>query len=101
MTIGATAETTGRALVAESLSGSTTVIASERPAPLIAGKQALVRAVVNLEPGFGARPLLGVLDLDDGQSVSALVSERTLGRSSLHDDLATNFVFDPRPNGPT
>lgn len=67
---------------------------SERPAPLVAGKRALVRAFVDLEPGFVARPLLGVLDVKTGQRTRTLVSERTLRESSLQDDLSSTFVFD-------
>jgi len=70
------------------------VAAGERPAPLIAGKHALVRAFVDLEPGFVGRPLLGVLDLKTSKVTRTLVSERNLTRSSLQDDLATTFVFD-------
>lgn len=70
------------------------VAAAQRNAPLIAGKRALVRASVELEPGFATRPLLGVLDVKDGERSEALVSERTLLASSSKDVLESGFVFD-------
>jgi Peptidase M66 len=70
------------------------VAAEDRPAPLVAGKRALVRAFVDLDAGFVTRPLLGVLDLKTPQRTRTLVSEVTLGQSSLQDDLTTTFVFN-------
>ena len=70
------------------------VAPDDRPAPLVAGKRALVRAFVDLDPGFVGRPLLGVLDLKTPKLSRTLVSERTVTQSSAQDDLATTFVFD-------
>jgi hypothetical protein len=70
------------------------VAADDRPAPLVAGKRALVRAFVDLPPGFVTRPLLGVLDLKTPQVTRTLVSKLTPGQSSLQDDLTTTFVFN-------
>ena len=70
------------------------VVATEqRPAPLVAGKRAMVRAFVDVEPGFEKRPLIGVLDLKTQQVTRTLVSRLTLGQSSLQDDLTTSFDF--------
>jgi hypothetical protein len=73
--------------------GAATAVA-ERPVPVIAGKRALVRAFVDLDASFRARPLLGVLDLKTAQGTRSLVSERSLAQSSLQDDLSSTFVFD-------
>lgn len=70
------------------------VAAAKRPAPLIAGKRALVRAFVDVEPGFVGRPLLGVLDLKTSQVPRTLVSRVTVTQSSLQEELGTTFVFD-------
>ncbi|HXK20657.1 MAG TPA: M66 family metalloprotease [Polyangiaceae bacterium] len=70
------------------------VAAADRPAPLVANKRALLRAFVDLEPGFVARPLLGVLDLKTPERTRSLVSKITVGQSSLQDDLTTTFVFN-------
>jgi hypothetical protein len=67
---------------------------AQRNAPLIAGKRALVRAQVELGPGFESRPLLGVLDVKSPERGEAIVSERTLVASSVKDDLDASFVFD-------
>jgi hypothetical protein len=70
------------------------VTAAQRTAPLIAGKRALVRAFVDLEPGFVRRPLIGVLDLKTPRVTRTLVSRLTLASSSLQDELGTTFAFD-------
>jgi hypothetical protein len=70
------------------------VRAPERPAPLIAGKRALVRAFVALDPGFQGRELVAVLDLKTPAATRTLVSRRALSQSSLQDDLSTTFVFN-------
>lgn len=70
------------------------VTAAQRTAPLIAGKRALVRAFVDLEPGFEGRPLVGVLDLKTPQLTRTLVNQVMVTQSSLQDELATSFVFD-------
>jgi hypothetical protein len=70
------------------------VAVAERNAPLVAGKPALVRALVELGPGFASRPLLGVLDVKDPEQSQAFVSERTFVASSAKDELASSFVFD-------
>src|SRR4051812_3251031 len=59
----------------------TTIAAPARPAPLVAGKPALVRVYVDVEPSFVGRPLLGVLDLKTPQVTRTLVSERTISQS--------------------
>lgn len=69
------------------------VPAAQRNAPLVAGKRALVRAYVDLEPGFDSRPLLGVLDLKNGARSRAIVSELTPLKSSLKAELDSSFVF--------
>ncbi len=73
------------------------VVAAARPAPLVAGKQALVRVFVDVEANFVGRPLLGVLDLKTPQVTRTLVSERTITQSSLPDDLTSTFVFNVEP----
>ncbi len=70
------------------------VVAAERNAPLIAGKRALLRAYVELEPGFRSRALLGVLDVKDGTRSRALLSELEPLQSSTKDSLSSSFVFD-------
>ena len=70
------------------------VASAARPVPLVAGKRALVRAFVDLDPAFVVRPLLGVLDLKTPDLTRTLLSKITLGQSSLQDDLTTTFVFD-------
>ncbi|MES1188581.1 MAG: M66 family metalloprotease [Myxococcales bacterium] len=74
------------------------VVAEDRPAPLVAGKRALVRALFDVEPGFVNRSLIGVLDLKTPQLTRTLVSERMVTKSSLQDDLASTFVFDVNGN---
>ena len=76
------------------MQAGTPVVAAARPAPLVAGKQALVRVFVDVEPSFVGRPLLGVLDLKTPQVTRTLVSERTITQSSLADDLNSTFVFN-------
>jgi Peptidase M66 len=76
------------------MQAGTPVAAAARPAPLVAGKQALVRVFVDVEPSFVGRPLLGVLDLKTPQVTRTLVSERSISQSSLADDLTTTFVFN-------
>ncbi len=70
------------------------VAVAKRPAPLVAGKQALVRAFVDVETTFVGRPLLGVLDLKTPQVTRTLVSQRTITQNSLADDLTSTFVFN-------
>jgi hypothetical protein len=76
------------------MSAGSAVSKASRPAPLVAGKHALVRAFVDVTPAFVTRPLLGVLDLKTPQVTRTLVSERTITQSSLQDDLTSTFVFD-------
>jgi hypothetical protein len=47
-----------------------------------------------MEPGFEARPLVGVLDLKTPQITRTLVSHLTLSGSSRQDELGTTFDFD-------
>lgn len=68
--------------------------AEQRAAPIVAGKRALGRAFLSLEPGYTRRPLIGVLDLKVGERVRSFVSDLTPSQSSLQDDLATTFTFD-------
>jgi hypothetical protein len=70
------------------------VPSAARPVPLIAGKRALLRAFVDLDPRFEPRPLLGVLDIRTGGREHSVLSERTLTQASAPDDLASTFVFD-------
>lgn len=72
--------------------------ADERPLPLIAEKSSIFRAYVQLEPGFVARPLQGVLDLKVGNATHSLVSQLTLSQSSRADELATTFSFAIEPS---
>jgi hypothetical protein len=65
-----------------------------RPAPLVADKRALVRAFVQLEPGFEARKLIGVLDLSSPSGDDTLVSERQVVTSSSQGNLESTFVFE-------
>ncbi len=65
-----------------------------RPAPLVAGKRGLVRAFVQLAPGFEARKLIGVLDLSSPSGDDTLLSERQITQTSKQDDLESTFVFD-------
>jgi hypothetical protein len=76
------------------MSAGSAVSTIGRPAPLIAGKRALIRAFVEVAPAFVGRPLLGVLDVKTALSTRTLVSERTITQSSLQDDLTSTFVFD-------
>jgi hypothetical protein len=66
----------------------------QRPAPLVAHKRALVRVFVDVEQGFVARPLLGVLDLKTPERTRTLVSRLAIDKSSRQDDLTTTFVFN-------
>jgi len=70
------------------------VAPARRPAPLIAGKHALVRAFVDVDAGFVGRKLLGVLDLKTAQVTRTWVSERDVTASSQQDDLTSSFVFN-------
>lgn len=65
-----------------------------RPVSLLAGKRALVRVFVDLEPGFESRALTAVLDLESASGGDTLVTQRSIGLSSIQDDLTTTFVFD-------
>lgn len=66
----------------------------ERPVPLLAGKRALVRALVDVDASFRARSVLGVLDLQTPRGTRSLVSERAITQTSLQDDLESSFVFE-------
>ena len=72
--------------------------AAKRNAPLIAGKRALTRAYFDLDPGFQARPLRGVLDLKDGARSRSIVSELTPLSSSTKEPLGSSFVFEVPPS---
>lgn len=76
------------------MQGGVAVDVDERPAPLIAGKRALVRVFVDFEAGFATRPLIGVLDVKNGKSTRTILSQRTLAKGSTQDDLASTFTFD-------
>lgn len=76
------------------MKGGVAVESDERPAPLVAGKRALVRVFVDFEAGFGARPLVGVLDVKNGKSTRTILSQRTLTAGSTQDDLASTFSFN-------
>jgi hypothetical protein len=65
-----------------------------RPAPLVADKRALLRAFVELEPGFEPRKLIGVLDLSSQFGDDTLISERQIAVSSTQNNLQSTFVFD-------
>lgn len=65
-----------------------------RAVPLVAGKRALVRAFVELDARFEARPLLGVLDIRTGEREHSVLSERIISGPSAPDDLASTFVFE-------
>jgi hypothetical protein len=65
----------------------------ERGVPVIAGKRALVRAFVQLEPGFVGRELIGVLDLTSADGSDTLVDRRVIAKSSQHDELGSTFSF--------
>lgn len=67
--------------------------AAERLVPLVAGKRALVRAFVELEPGFVGRELIGVLDLRSPSGDDTLVDRRVVSASSTQDDLSSTFTF--------
>lgn len=71
-----------------------TVPAALRPAPLVAGKRALVRAFVQVLPEFVGRSLIGVLDLKSPSGDDTLLAERQVSRTSTQDDLTSTFVFD-------
>jgi hypothetical protein len=70
------------------------VPADMRPAPLVAGKRALVRAFVQLTPEFAARDLIGLLDLKSPSGDDTLIAERYVSAGSAQDNLASTFVFD-------
>jgi hypothetical protein len=77
------------------MKGGAAVGVDERPAPLIAGKRALVRVFVDFEDGSAPRPLVGVLDVKNGnKSTRTILSQRTLAKGSTQDDLASTFTFD-------
>lgn len=65
-----------------------------RLAPILTGKRALVRAFVDVVTPFHARQLLGVLDIDTGETTRSLLSERSIDASSTQDDLGSSFVFE-------
>lgn len=75
------------------MAAGASVAKNKRPSPLIAGKRALLRVFVDLDESYTARPLVGVLDLQNGANVSAILSERSLKQSSLQDDLGSTFTF--------
>lgn len=65
----------------------------ERGVPVIAGKRALLRAFVQLEPSFVGRELIGVLDLKSPGGSDTLVDRRVIAASSQHDQLDSTFSF--------
>lgn len=63
----------------------------ERGVPLLAGKRALVRAFVELEPGFAARELIAVLDLKSPSGDDTVVERRVIAASSQQNELQSTF----------
>ena len=76
------------------MKGGVAVSVDDRPAPLIAGKRALVRVFVDFEAGFATRPLIGVLDVKSSKGTRTILSERTLSKASTQDDLESTFTFN-------
>lgn len=76
------------------MQGGRSVPGGERAAPIVAGKRALLRVFVDLEEGFSARSMLGVLDLSSPSGDDTLLSEGAIGVSSTQEDLTTTFNFE-------
>lgn len=70
------------------------VAAQERNADVVAGKDALIRAFVELEPGFESRVLSARLVLVDDQQVEQRFHKRTVSQDSTDSSLATTFNFE-------
>lgn len=67
---------------------------SNRNAPVIQGKRALVRVFVDTLSGYRPRALRGALTLQNGDETKELVSERSLSGSSTDQDSNSTFTFD-------
>jgi hypothetical protein len=66
---------------------------SQRRVPLLAGKRALVRGFVTLQPDFASRELIGVLDLKSPGASDTFVDRRVISMSSLQTELGSTFQF--------
>ncbi len=72
------------------------VAAAQRKADVIAGREALVRVFVNVNPGFAARELSARFTLREGNKTSTFFAKRNVAKSSEDLDPATTFqIFVP------
>ena len=65
-----------------------------RPAIVVQNKRALVRVFVDAVAGYRQRPLRGALTLQNGATITELVSARTLAGSSTDEAADSTFTFD-------
>jgi hypothetical protein len=65
----------------------------KRSAPVVAGKQALVRVFVDVLDGYSPRDVRAVLRIDHGDEPIEIIDERALTASSSEDSLASTFSF--------
>ncbi|MDB4985603.1 MAG: hypothetical protein JWN04_781 [Myxococcaceae bacterium] len=66
---------------------------SARTAPVVQGKQSLVRVFVDTLSGYSPRSLRGVLTLSDGTNATQFVDQRSLDGASTEDQLNSTFSF--------
>jgi len=69
------------------------VSSRNRPSPLIARKQALVRVFIDAPADVDSRLLIGVLDLKSSKDADTVVSELVVRGDSEHDALSSGFAF--------
>lgn len=62
--------------------------------PVVEGKRALVRALVETLPGYKPHAVRAVLTIKRGATVSTLEDQRTLSASSSEAQLASGFTFE-------
>lgn len=69
----------------------------KRPADVIQGKAARVRAFVKLESGWAARTVSARLLLTNGDLTPSYFSKRNVTQASAENSFATTFNFDVKP----
>jgi hypothetical protein len=70
------------------------LVSDERDVDVVAGKNAVVRVFVELEPGFTNRVLSARLSLVEGENVERLFHKRTVDGPTVEDSLATSFNIE-------
>ena len=67
---------------------------TNRPVPLIQGRQALARVFVDTLAGYRPRSVRAVLTLQNGQNATVLTNDKSLSGNSTDADLNSTFTFN-------